>query len=371
MIQTIYVFANMGHLDELPKSGGQSSARRVMRGLMNLGFTVIPIRRHRAELEGKRKHQMEIMTFAIIDLLKIIGKMLFGKREGAAFLHLTYAGPLVPYELLLTRVVKFLGYKSLIYLKGGQVLDYYREGTERHHRMFKKVMDLQEKVFFEGMESLKLVEGISNTPLVYFPNYVNDDQIPLELPNRQKDSIGLLYFGRMAPNKNIDIILDAFELLCQQYDNLHLTLIGGVGQSKAYAERIDKRIEESPYKSKITRLGITPFEKIKQIMQHQHFFVFPSKEKAEGHSNSLNEAMSQGLIPIVSNYHFNRSVVGDDRLVVNGYDAISYAEKIEGVLAEKGELLDKLSRAIWLRVKGLYSSKMVLNIIKQELINLS
>ncbi len=368
MISILYVFANMGHLNELPKSGGQSSARRVMKGLQESGFEIVPIRRHRAELEGRWKHQFEIMTFAVIDLLKIVCKMFFGRRKNVAFLHLTYAGPLVPYELLLTRVVKLMGYRSLIYLKGGQVLDYYKNGSERHRKMFKKVMDLQDKVFFEGMESLRLVEKISNTPLVYFPNYVFEEQIPAVLPERSKDNIGLLYFGRVAPNKNIDIILDTFELLCQHHDNIHLTIIGGIGQSRVYANMIDQRIANSPYKTKIARMGITPFETIKEIMQTQHFFVFPSKERAEGHSNSLNEAMSQGLIPIVSNYHFNRSIVGDDIFVVNGFDAVNYANRIEDILSNKD--LKCLSEKVWRRVKVHYSYESVIGNIKNEIITI-
>ena len=357
----------MGHLDELPKSGGQSSARRVIKGLQESGFEIVPIRRHRAEMEGKWKHQLEIMTFAFIDLLKIVTKMMFGKRQNAAFLHLTYAGPLVPYELLLTRIVKFMGYKCYIYLKGGQVLDYYKNGSKQHRSMFKKVMDLQEKVFFEGKESLKLVERISKTPLVFFPNYVFDNQIPTKMPTKPKDNIGLLYFGRIAPNKNIDIILDVFEILCKKHDNLSLIMIGGIGQSKAYAEKIDYRISKSPYKTKITRMGLTSFEEIKKIMQTQHFFIFPSKEKAEGHSNSLNEAMSQGLIPIVSDYHFNRSIVGDERLIVDGFDADQYAKKIERIINDGS--FYSISEQMWLRVKNNYTGTIVLEKIKQELNN--
>ena len=147
MIRRIFVFANMGFLDQLPKSGGQSSARRVLEGLKEESFEVIPIRRHRAELEGRWKHQMEIMTFAVIDLFRIMGKMMMAKRKEAAFLHLTYAGTLVPYELLLTIAVRLLGYKSLIYLKGGQVLEGYTNGSELHRWMFKKTMEHRCKHF--------------------------------------------------------------------------------------------------------------------------------------------------------------------------------------------------------------------------------
>lgn len=74
-IRNIYLFANMGFLNQLPKSGGQTSARRVMEGLRQSGFKVIPIRRHRAELEGKWEHRLEIGFFAIYDALKIMAKM--------------------------------------------------------------------------------------------------------------------------------------------------------------------------------------------------------------------------------------------------------------------------------------------------------
>ena len=247
------------------------------------------------------------------------------------------------------------------------MLDYYKKGSKQHRSMFKKVMDLQEKVFFEGKESLKLVERISKTPLVFFPNYVFDNQIPTKMPTKPKDNIGLLYFGRIAPNKNIDIILDVFEILCKKHDNLSLIMIGGIGQSKAYAEKIDYRISKSPYKTKITRMGLTSFEEIKKIMQTQHFFIFPSKEKAEGHSNSLNEAMSQGLIPIVSDYHFNRSIVGDERLIVDGFDADQYAKKIERIINDGS--FYSISEQMWLRVKNNYTGTIVLEKIKQELNN--
>lgn len=45
MVNRLYVFANMGKLDKLPKSGGKSSARRVMEGFKSEGIEIIPIRR--------------------------------------------------------------------------------------------------------------------------------------------------------------------------------------------------------------------------------------------------------------------------------------------------------------------------------------
>ena len=57
-------------------------------------------------------------------------------------------------------------------------------------------------------------------------------------------------------------------------------------------------------------LGQQPFERICDELQKAHFFVFPSQEKMEGHSNSLTEAMTFGVVPIVSAAGFNASIVG-------------------------------------------------------------
>ena len=257
-----------------------------------------------------------------------------------------------------------MGYRSLVYLKGGQVLDYYSNSSKLHRWMFKKTMDMQSKVFFEGMESLELVKNISHTPLVYFPNYVFSEQIPEKYPSKPNDRINILYFGRIAPNKNVHLILEAFNLLCHHRSDVYLTIIGGIGQSKAYADKIDRLILESPYRDKILRKGITPFDTIREIMLTQHFFLFPSKERAEGHSNSLNEAMSYGLIPVVSDYHFNRSVVGDDRLVVDGYEAQMYVDRIIHLIQHCD--IDMLSKQVYNRIKSFFSYQVIIpNIVKE------
>lgn len=367
MIRKLYVFANMGFLDQQPKSGGQTSARRVMKGLQDAGFEIVPIRRHRGELESKLGHVLEIGWFAIYDLLKILARMLFGSRKEGAFLILTYSGPLVPYELIISVFIKLLGYKSLTYLKGGQVLDCYARGGKLHKWMFRKNANLQSKMFFEGMESLRIVENISNTPCVYFPNYTFDELIPEKLVERPKDSVNLLYFGRIAPNKNVHIIVEAFSLLAEKYSNIYLTLIGGKGQSQAYVDKVDALINASPYKNRITRMGNTPFAEIKEIMKTQHFFVFPSKEVCEGHSNSLNEAMSQGLIPVVSDYHFNRTIVGNDKFVVKSFKANDYAARIEQLITDD---LRSLSIACWTHIKDRYTYSKVNGNIANEIRNI-
>lgn len=361
----LYIFANFGKLNEIPKSGGQTSARRVMDGMKKIGYDVHPIVKHRSELKGKIAHQFEILFFAFIDLLKICSTLIFKSRKNAAFMMLTYAGSLVPFEWIITKTVRVLGYKSIYYLKGGKLIDTFSTGSERHKRLFKATMDDQALALFEGTVSMDIVKGISDTTLVYFPNYISDglvDEKPIE---RSADNINVLYFGRIAPEKHIDVCIDAFEILCEKYKSMHLTIIGGYTRAVEYGKRIEKKISDSAYSNRIEWIGNSPFELIQEKMKTHRFFIFPTHEKAEGHSNSLTEAMSQGLIPVASNWHFNKAIVGDDLLIVEGYDPHDYAKRIDEIISDGN--MDYLSDKIRKRVEDNYLESVVLSRIGQEL----
>lgn len=248
MIKKFYVFGNIGKMSETPKSGGQSSARRVIKGLEDMGYKMTPIVRRRCVMEGRLIHFLETQSFAVIDLCKIIGHMLFGNRKNSAFLMLTYGGKLAPYELIITWVVRLLGYKSVTYMKGGQFMDFYNRGSKFYRWIVKKNMDLQSQAWFEGMPSLEIVRKISDTYLVYYPNYVVEENIAETVAERPKDKLNLCYFGRITPEKNVDVVIKAFNLLCQRYDDVYLTIIGGSGYSEQYVKDIDAMIEASPQK---------------------------------------------------------------------------------------------------------------------------
>jgi glycosyltransferase involved in cell wall biosynthesis len=358
----LFVFANFGKLTELPKSGGQTSARRVMAGLEGLGYKVHPIIKHRSVLKGKAIHQIEVITFAIIDFLKIFSKLILKRRKESVFMMLTYAGSLVPFEFVNTCMARCLGFKCIYYLKGGKLLDTYESGGRLHKWMFKQIMDMQSLVLFEGMDSLKIVRDISQTPLAYFPNYVPDNLIE-QYEKKVGSPIGILYFGRVTPSKNVHVCIDTFQLLAKKYPHIHLTIIGDSTRAIDYTNHIAQIIEASPYSDRIRKMGNSPFEVIQKVMKTHHFFLFPSHEMAEGHSNSLTEAMAQGLIPIVSDWHFNHAIVGDDRLVVKGYAPIDYSSKIEEII-ENGDI-EKLSFYSYQRVKNNYIESLVLQHIHE------
>ena len=85
MMKKFFVFGNIGKMSEVPKSGGQSAARRVIKGLENMGYEMEPIVRRRCVMEGKLIHFLETQSFTATDLVKIITHILFGNSKRSAF----------------------------------------------------------------------------------------------------------------------------------------------------------------------------------------------------------------------------------------------------------------------------------------------
>ena len=337
MIGKLIVFGNVGDLTKPPKGGGQSSSRRVMQGFQEAGLSTSYLSRHMATWKGRIAHIIEVLLFGFIDLCKLIAKMRKEDNTNTAFFYMTFSGTLLPYEYILTKVVKWMGFKRVMYLQGGQFYHYYNNGSKKYKKLYAKVLNMQNLILFEGKEGIKMSESLTTTPLAYFPSYTFNKDIPVSLPSRPTDKIQLIFFGRIDPNKNVHIIIECFEILCKQYDNIYLTIIGGPGKSIKYASEIKQQINQSAYADHIQRYDRSPYSFIKEQMQTHHFFIFPTKEPCEGHSNALSEAMSQGLIPIVSNHNFNLSIVGDESLVVDGYSPEEYAKRISRII-ENGEI---------------------------------
>ena len=117
-------------------------------------------------------------------------------------------------------------------------------------------------------------------------------------------------------------------------------------------------------------MGRKNIKEIVEYLKTSHYFLFPTNEPQEGHSNSLTEAMGLGVVPVVSNKGFNASICGKKELVIEGFNPQSYAEKI--IEIEKADLWQTYSKYVQDRVKHNFTQSIVeaqlLNLVHKELI---
>lgn len=167
-----------------------------------------------------------------------------------------------------------------------------------------------------------------------------------------REQINLIYFGRIAKSKNIDIVINVLSILISHGYNARLDLIGGY--SNDYKSSLDSFINELRIPDgRVIFHGANTLEYITSILRRSHYFIFPSQEKKEGHSNSLTEAMAFGVVPIVSKAGFNESICGNKRFVVSDLSPQVFANRIIDI-EQTGEW-DSLSQFVFDRVMNNYT----------------
>lgn len=116
----------------------------------------------------------------------------------------------------------------------------------------------------------------------------------------------LLHVGRIMPRKNVEILLEAFQLVAERFPDLHLVLTGGLGYA---SEKAVQLINTSPYKDRIHLAGWVAEEDMAPLYAGATALVFPSKH--EGQGMPTLEAMACGTAVIASHEAASYEIAGN------------------------------------------------------------
>jgi len=145
--------------------------------------------------------------------------------------------------------------------------------------------------------------GISKEKIAYIPNGIPDEFFRQKNP-KIKEENKILFLGRIAPIKNIEILIKSASLIKDK--KIFIEIVGPV--EKEYFEKLEKIVKEFNLEKKIV---FSPpvynlAEKIKKIDSCK-IFVLPSI--SEGMPQSLIEAMARGKIVIASRNSGNADLI--------------------------------------------------------------
>jgi glycosyltransferase involved in cell wall biosynthesis len=126
---------------------------------------------------------------------------------------------------------------------------------------------------------------------------------PVKLQPKPTDKISLIYTS--TPHRGLDILVNVFERLCEEYDNLELKVHSSYN-IYAMTERQKNYEETSLYQrleahSKIQNIGFVSNQELKKSLTSSHIFAYPSTYR-ETFCLALLEAMSAGLLCVHPNY---------------------------------------------------------------------
>ena len=147
----------------------------------------------------------------------------------------------------------------------------------------------------------------------------------------------VLYAGNVKPHKNLERLIEAFDLVRQSgLDDLKLVVIGD--QVSKYAE-LRRAVHRHNLHKYVRFLGYMPDETLAILYRLTSVFVFPSLY--EGFGLPPLEAMASGAPVVTSNVSSLPEVAGDAAMLVDPYEPKSIADGIRRVLTEP-ELRDEL-----------------------------
>lgn len=357
MCNNIYFFANFGNMRKLPFGGGEVGNRRTLAFLKESSYNVIPIPKY------SRVKNHSILNLLLLGL-KILWNitqyciiLFLGKRQNSVVHISGFYGQMIYFEQILISVAKLCGYKVIYEMRGGGAYKFYSEGSSMYRSTFRKVINKSDEIFSQGMENVSLIKKLSpNIRIFYYPNCVTNDFYPAACPIRSIDRIKLFYFGRLTPSKHIDVVVDTLRVLRLKFDNVYLDIVGDYIDDK-YKQEIESIICQSDLKEFIRIFPACGGDELKRHLANEHFYIFPTTEQREGHSNALTEAMSWGLIPIATAQGFNRSVIDDDSLIVQSMNGSAFAEIIERIINDNQ--INIYSKKMYDRVMNNYTDTIV------------
>ena len=141
----------------------------------------------------------------------------------------------------------------------------------------------------------------------------------------------VLYAGNVKPHKNLERLIEAFDLVRKRgLDHLKLVMIGD-DISKYTALR--RAVHQHQLHKYVRFLGYLPEETLAVMYRLAGVFVFPSLY--EGFGLPPLEAMASGTPVVTSNVSSLPEVAGDAAVLVDPYDALSIADGIHRVLTDE------------------------------------
>ena len=178
------------------------------------------------------------------------------------------------------------------------------------------------------------------TPISVVPTAIPAPPYVLARPAETRQEFGLppdarilLYVGRLAPEKNLELLLRAFALIAAKTTDTYLVLAGS-GKSRRALENLARALgihRRTRFAGFLSRTKLDP------LYQASEIFLFPSKTETQG--LAVGEALAAGLPCLVVN------AGGAPEAIRDGVDGYLVEDKAETMAVRALQLLaDPLRR---------------------------
>ena len=194
----------------------------------------------------------------------------------------------LPYLEPVVSVSKEVKCKVFYAEKNAPEIEFPNTNTEQYERYF-SLLERTDGIIVQTQEAKRFFEDRFSS--VFVINNPIKKYLPLPYHGVRRKSI--VNFCRLSPQKNIDLLIDAFALLKQNYPNYCLEIYGNtvVESEIEYKKHIEKKVNTLKLNHSV--FIFPPTANVHEKIMDCTMFV--SSSDYEGLSNSMIEAMAIGL----------------------------------------------------------------------------
>ncbi|MFX1311078.1 MAG: glycosyltransferase family 4 protein [Promethearchaeota archaeon] len=242
------------------------------------------------------------------------------------------------------------------------------------HYLYKRIYDLADTTLKNKLLNINYIAvskieveflkryGINIENIHYIPHGINTNHFkphdPMQIISKYNLSrlLGkdiILYVGRIAKRKGIDILIKAFSTLKDDFPNAILLIVGG---DYGYKNTIQKLAKKQKFSDKIVFLGFIPKLDLPGIYSLAKVVVYPSKFEIFGHV--ILEANACEKPVIASNHWGPKELIRDSQTgyLINYGNIFQLKEKIKKIL-ENEDLRNQMGKNARNYVKKQFSWK--------------
>jgi glycosyltransferase involved in cell wall biosynthesis len=160
------------------------------------------------------------------------------------------------------------------------------------------------------------------------------------------------FLGRLAPQKGIDLLLKAWQIVTLKIPQAKLLLIGG-GES-AHVVTYRQMIHELGLEDNVIMTGFLKDEEVVKMLNKSRLFVFPSRK--EGFAQAVSQAMACGMCCILSDIPPLRENYGESATFVTPEDVGALGTSVLSLLRDNLKMSQLRTKARALAMKFSWDS---------------
>jgi glycosyltransferase involved in cell wall biosynthesis len=220
--------------------GGEAGNRKTL-AILRRHFAVEVIEKPVMTGHGAAAMTAYALAFGLC-MLRLIVALAGSDRRTRVHISGFYMDMVYP-ELFVLLLAKAFRRYVIYEMRAGGAIEAYRDRSRAYRYGFRALLDYSNRLLCQGRDYVDHFGELTANPLVHYPNFVEADIFRHAGANRQSATAPkLTYFGRLAPSKNIEFLLDIARYLKTEGFAFEFHIIGD--GSPEYLRRLKETIAQ-------------------------------------------------------------------------------------------------------------------------------